>query len=262
MEVKGMKKAKERAGQGFTLAELLIVVAIVAVLVAVAIPVFTSQLEKSRESTDFSDVRSAYAKVMSDAVLDSREASSLWNATQECYESVVSLRQRIDGWTTKIDDVEIGGVPSALWIGSPVAGGSCTVRYTPATDTVTIDWGGPAAPGGSSGGDNNDDNNGNAATPPTQSPQTTGNSLKDPMRTLLDGKSANVQFTITVHENGSFDVSFTHADGMSDQDVRKAIDDAGLLTDGKLPISDKGTAYSITVKNNEGHNGPNIDVHG
>lgn len=35
--------------KGFTLAELLIVVAIIAVLVAVAIPVFGSQLEKSRK---------------------------------------------------------------------------------------------------------------------------------------------------------------------------------------------------------------------
>ena len=49
---------------GFTLAELLIVVAIIAVLVAIAIPVFTSQLEKSREATDIANVRSAYAEVV------------------------------------------------------------------------------------------------------------------------------------------------------------------------------------------------------
>lgn len=47
--------------KGFTLAELLIVVAIIAVLVAVAIPVFTAQLEKSREATDIANLRSAYA---------------------------------------------------------------------------------------------------------------------------------------------------------------------------------------------------------
>ena len=39
-----MKKKRK----GFTLAELLIVVAIIAVLVAIGIPIFTSQLEKSR----------------------------------------------------------------------------------------------------------------------------------------------------------------------------------------------------------------------
>ena len=35
--------------KGFTLAELLIVVAIIGVLVAVSIPIFTAQLEKARE---------------------------------------------------------------------------------------------------------------------------------------------------------------------------------------------------------------------
>ena len=57
-----LKKMKNR--KGFTLAELLIVVAIIAVLVAIAIPIFTSQLEKSREATDAANIRAAYAEVM------------------------------------------------------------------------------------------------------------------------------------------------------------------------------------------------------
>ena len=54
-----MKTPNTKAG--FTLAELLIVVAIIAVLVAIAIPVFTTQLEKAREATDIANVRSGYA---------------------------------------------------------------------------------------------------------------------------------------------------------------------------------------------------------
>ncbi len=50
-----------RKNKGFTLAELLIVVAIIGVLVAISIPVFNSQLEKSRQSTDLSNLRGAYA---------------------------------------------------------------------------------------------------------------------------------------------------------------------------------------------------------
>ena len=44
-----LKKIKENK-KGFTLAELLIVVAIIAVLVAISIPILSSQLEKSRGS--------------------------------------------------------------------------------------------------------------------------------------------------------------------------------------------------------------------
>ncbi len=54
--------------KGFTLAELLIVVAIIAVLVAIAIPVFNAQLEKSREAVDAANIRAAYAEVMTEAI--------------------------------------------------------------------------------------------------------------------------------------------------------------------------------------------------
>ena len=55
---------KKNNNRGFTLAELLIVVAIIAVLVAIAIPVFTSQLEKSRDATSVSNLRAGYAEIM------------------------------------------------------------------------------------------------------------------------------------------------------------------------------------------------------
>ena len=45
--------------KGFTLAELLIVVAVIAVLVAISIPIFNKQIEKSREAYDIATMRSA-----------------------------------------------------------------------------------------------------------------------------------------------------------------------------------------------------------
>lgn len=54
-----MKKKTNR--KGFTLAELLIVVAIIGVLVAISIPVFSSQLKKAKLAADQANVRSAKA---------------------------------------------------------------------------------------------------------------------------------------------------------------------------------------------------------
>ncbi|MDO5343271.1 MAG: prepilin-type N-terminal cleavage/methylation domain-containing protein [Bacteroidia bacterium] len=59
MEENVMKKNNEK---GFTLAELLIVVAIIAVLVAISIPIFSTQLEKSRDAVTAANLRSAYAE--------------------------------------------------------------------------------------------------------------------------------------------------------------------------------------------------------
>lgn len=56
--------------KGFTLAELLIVVAIIGVLVAVSIPIFTSQLEKSKQATDLANMRSAKAAAVAEWMSD------------------------------------------------------------------------------------------------------------------------------------------------------------------------------------------------
>ncbi len=47
--------------RGFTLAELLIIVAIIGVLVAISIPIFNSQLRKARLATNQANARAAYA---------------------------------------------------------------------------------------------------------------------------------------------------------------------------------------------------------
>ena len=54
--------------KGFTLAELLIVVAIIGVLVAIAIPVFSGQLEKAKMRTVAANARSAYEEQLAYAL--------------------------------------------------------------------------------------------------------------------------------------------------------------------------------------------------
>ena len=53
-----IKKYDEK---GFTLMEMLIVVAIVAILVAIAFPIFNKQLNRARVATDAANIRSGYA---------------------------------------------------------------------------------------------------------------------------------------------------------------------------------------------------------
>lgn len=86
---------KKRNQKGFTLAELLIVVAIIAVLVAIAIPIFTAQLEKSREATDLANVRSAYAEMMTEYLT--------WDGTSEIKDITVPVKQRQDNWQSDGD---------------------------------------------------------------------------------------------------------------------------------------------------------------
>ena len=70
------KKMNEK--KGFTLAELLIVVAIIAVLVAVSIPIFTSKLEKSREATDVANLRAAKAAAVATYLDDDNNAGDYY----------------------------------------------------------------------------------------------------------------------------------------------------------------------------------------
>lgn len=84
----------KRNKKGFTLAELLIVVAIIAVLVAIAIPTFTAQLEKSREGVDAANIRSAYAEVV---------AARMGSGSVEYFKNVGIVKQQKAGWVTTYD---------------------------------------------------------------------------------------------------------------------------------------------------------------
>lgn len=127
-----MKKSRE----GFTLAELLIVVAIIAVLVAVAIPVFGSQLEKSREAADLANVRAAYAKVLTEANM------GIYNEPV-----TVKLKQKQYDWQSA-DVITIGGISHSVkdgdtenWIGIPGANGECQISFDQKKGTKFV-WSG------------------------------------------------------------------------------------------------------------------------
>ena len=74
-----IKKVREDR-KGFTLMELLIVVAIIAVLVAILIPVFNSSLVKAKEAADVANLRSAYAEAQIAILTDGDEVDDAWEA--------------------------------------------------------------------------------------------------------------------------------------------------------------------------------------
>ena len=65
----------KKNNKGFTLMEMLIVVAIIAILIAIMIPTFTAQLEKAREATDAANIRAAYAEAMVNSLTNGGSAS-------------------------------------------------------------------------------------------------------------------------------------------------------------------------------------------
>ena len=128
---------------GFTLMEMLIVIAIIAILIAIAIPVFASQLERSREAADLANVRSAYAQVSTEAQLGN-PASTV----------TVDLRQKQEDWQS-IDPINIGGIVHSKnqgntdnWKGVAAPNGTCVVSYSEDYGVI-LTWSGavdPSAP--------------------------------------------------------------------------------------------------------------------
>ena len=132
---------------GFTLAELLIVVAIIAVLVAIAIPIFNSQLEKSREAVDLANARSAYAEVMNAAISEdtgaTHDGQQIFQGNGVYSITIDPIKQTQNGWQTPaIEEKSIGGVKYAAWRGTPKKGGSCTVSYDSGSGTASVSWNG------------------------------------------------------------------------------------------------------------------------
>lgn len=116
--------------------EMLIVIAIVAVLISVAVPVLSSQLERSREAVDLANVRSAYAQVSTEALLGNTGVTV-----------TVKLKQKQAGWQS-VDPVNIGGIVHSKnvgntdnWKGDAEPEGTCKVSYDE-THGVVLTWSG------------------------------------------------------------------------------------------------------------------------
>lgn len=95
--------------------EMLIVVAIIAILVAISIPTFNAQLEKARENTDIANMRAAKAEAVAMYLTDNTVASGgVWIYDAE-NGRLVSTNTSVTGYgkgTTTDGGMSYGGYKS------------------------------------------------------------------------------------------------------------------------------------------------------
>ena len=136
---------KKMNKKGFTLAELLIVVAIIGVLVAISIPIFSAQLEKAREATDAANIRSAYAELAADALTGEDVTASTEgnitinaaNADSATLTATVKLTQATADWqSSSLKGSKIGSMAA----GTPTAKGTATITVTRSTGAAELTY--------------------------------------------------------------------------------------------------------------------------
>ncbi|MCR4617703.1 MAG: prepilin-type N-terminal cleavage/methylation domain-containing protein [Lachnospiraceae bacterium] len=124
-----------RERKGFTLAELLIVVAIIAVLVAISIPIFTSQLERSRDAVTISNIRAAYA--MAQTAYLTQQSDTANNVTYAA--GSVTVGGVISKGTVS-NTPKFSGAAADLVISAQVIAGCAALDDTPGTYTLTFTY--------------------------------------------------------------------------------------------------------------------------
>ena len=116
-------KNSKASVQGFTLVELIIIVAILGVLLVILAPAYTKYIERSRESTDLANAKSAYNELMINIA-----------EKEEIPDSITfKLKQKHIGWQSplpiSVGGASFNGTNTDNWVGTPGQNGTCVVSY-------------------------------------------------------------------------------------------------------------------------------------
>lgn len=112
-------------------------VAILAILAGILAPSYTKYVERSRESTDLANVRTAYGEMMADINLDGTDPEEA--------KRTVPLKQKINDWQSA-KTITIAGISHTVgegntenWVGIPHAGGNCEISLND-DNSVRFTW--------------------------------------------------------------------------------------------------------------------------
>lgn len=126
-------KAKLRRDGGFTLVEMLIVVAIIAILIAVSIPMVAASLDKARQATDDANKRAALGmamvEVMTNNKLGGQTLAASPTTTTAAYKVTEGKGELVASGTAKAAGFNYGQ-------SSNYKEGYVKITYTPATTTA------------------------------------------------------------------------------------------------------------------------------
>lgn len=132
-----LKKKLNR--KGFTLAELLVVVAILGILVAISVPLFSSRIEAAKTSTDQANVRAA--KAAAAAVLLSDQETKTMYYDAENGKLVEAKPTAGYGKSTKADKSGAKGTPNGNILQVIITAATADSGNTAGQDgTIELKW--------------------------------------------------------------------------------------------------------------------------
>lgn len=126
MSMKKILKNKK----GFTLMEMLIVVAIIVILVAISIPTFTGQLNKAKAATDEANERSAKAVAAAAYLTEDKAEGDYYYDLSDGTIKLKSSNPSIKGYG------KVSAKKDQIIQASITSGGSVSISWVPETDTT------------------------------------------------------------------------------------------------------------------------------